>query len=300
MNINQKELNIKKLLQNYSIETTPNVYKKYGQFINLVPLDSSIYITYLPDENYLNIVDTAKKLTDEGFQVIPHLPSRRMKDKSDLESYIGRLSEESGCKKILVIGGEGKQKGEISSTLDVLKTDLLSKYQFKEVGLAGHPEGNPNVSAKELDQAIIDKNIFAKNADFKSYLVTQFFFEASSLETWEKKLDMLNNNLEIHAGIPGPATLKTLVSYATSCGIGNSIRFLSKQALNITKLATTRAPDKLIADLADYKMLKPSSRLAKLHFYAFGGIKKTSEWLNLISSSSLDINDNNEFEPIEK
>ena len=47
-------------------------------------------------------------------------------------------------------------------------------------------------------------------------------------------------------------------------------------------------------------MLQPSSKLAKLHFYAFGGIKKTSEWLNLISSSSLDINDNNEFEPIEK
>jgi hypothetical protein len=41
MNINQKELNIKKLLQSYSIETTPNVYKKYGQNINLVPLDSS-------------------------------------------------------------------------------------------------------------------------------------------------------------------------------------------------------------------------------------------------------------------
>tara|TARA_Y100000590_G_scaffold64213_1_gene68991 strand:- start:31 stop:933 length:903 start_codon:yes stop_codon:yes gene_type:complete len=300
MNINQKELNIKNLLKNYSIETTPNVYKKYGKFSELVPLKSSIYITYLPDENYLNIVDTAKKLIDEGYEVVPHLPSRRMKDISDLETYIGSLSEKSGCKKILVIGGEGKQKGEISSSLDVLKTDLLSKYQFKEVGLAGHPEGNPNVSEKELDQAIIDKNIFAKNADFKSYLVTQFFFESASLETWEKKLDMLNNNLEIHAGIPGPATLKTLVSYASSCGIGNSIRFLSKQVLNITKLATTRAPDKLIADLADYKKLKPSSRLAKLHFYAFGGIKKTSEWLNLISSSSLNINDNNEFKPIEK
>ena len=291
---------VRNFLNSYSIETTPNVYKKYGKFSELVPLKSSVYITYLPDENYLNIVDTAKKLINEGYEVVPHLPSRRMKDISDLETYIGSLSEKSGCKKILVIGGEGKQKGEISSSLDVLKTDLLSKYQFEEVGLAGHPEGNPNVSEKELDQAIIDKNIFAKNADFKSYLVTQFFFEAASLETWEKKLDKLNNNLDIHAGIPGPATLKTLVSYATSCGIGNSIRFLSKQALNITKLATTRAPDKLIADLADYKMLKPSSRLAKLHFYAFGGIKKTSEWLNLISSSSLDINDNNEFEPIEK
>ena len=46
----------------------------------------------------------------------------------------------------------------------------------------------------------------------------------------EQHLKSLKNNLEIHAGIPGPATLKTLLSYATSCGIGNSIRFLSKQA----------------------------------------------------------------------
>ena len=50
--------------------------------------------------------------------------------------------------------------------------------------------------------------------------------------------------------------LKRLVGYATSCGIGNSIRFLSKQAMNITKLAKTRTPDKLIADLADYKIIK--------------------------------------------
>ena len=300
MNINQKELNIKNILRDYSIETTPNVYNKYGQFSDLVPLNSLVYITYLPNENYTKIIDTAKNLKDEGYEVVPHLPSRRMKDKNDIENYIGGLSEKAGCKKILLIGGEGSQKGEISSSLEVLQTDLLSKYNFNEVGLAGHPEGNPNISEKELDNAIIEKNIFAKNADFKSYLVTQFFFEASSLKTWEKKLDKLNNKLEIHAGIPGPATLKTLVAYATSCGIGNSIRFLSKQALNITKLATTRAPDKLIADLADYKEFYPNSKLTKLHFYAFGGIKKTSQWLNLISNSPLNIKNNNEFEPIEK
>ena len=132
MNINQKEMNIKNLLKGYSLETTPNVYKKYSKFAGLVPLQSSVYITYLPDENSANIVDTAKKLTDEGYDVIPHLPSRRMKDKEDLENYIGKLSEISGCKKMLIIGGEGKQKGKISSSLDVLKTDLLSKYQYKD------------------------------------------------------------------------------------------------------------------------------------------------------------------------
>ena len=68
--------------------------------------------------------------------------------------------------------------------------------------------------------------------------------------------------------------------------------------MNITKLATNRTPDKLIADLADYKEDNPSSKLTKLHFYAFGGIKKTSEWLNNVNNSELEINDNNEFKPI--
>jgi len=299
MSLNQKQINIKNLLKNFSIETTPNVYDKYGNFSEFVPLKNSIYVTFLPDEDSQRVIETSKKLKNEGYDVIPHLPARTIKNNSELEKYIAGLSEIAGCNKILVIGGGGTQKGNISSSIDVLKTEFLSKYNFVEVGLAGHPEGNSDVSEKEMDKAIIEKNSFAKNSDFKTYLATQFFFEASSLENWEKKLNLLNNNLQIHAGIPGPATLKTLVGYATSCGIGNSIRFLSKQAINITKLATTRTPDKLIADLADYKESNPSSKLTKLHFYAFGGIKKTSEWLQSISNSNLEINKNNEFKPID-
>ena len=285
MSINQRELKIKKLLKNCSIETSPNVYEKYGKFSGLVPFNSAVYITYLPDETSSRVIYTAKKLTDEGFDVVPHLPARTIKDNAELESFIGNLSEIAGCNKILIIGGGGNQNGNINSSLDVLKTELLSKYQFTEVGLAGHPEGNPDITDKELDKAIIEKNEFVKNADFKAYLITQFFFEASSLENWEKKLVSLGNELEIHAGIPGPATLRTLIAYATSCGIGNSIRFLSKQAWNITKLATTRTPDELIIDLANYKQENPSSKLTKLHFYTFGGIKKTSSWLDDISDS---------------
>ncbi len=130
------------------------------------------------------------------------------------------------------------------------------------------------------------------------YFVTQFFFESEVFHSWDKHINSLGNKLEIHAGIPGPATLKTLISYAVSCGIGNSIHFLSKQVMNITKLATTKTPDKLIADLAVYKNDNPSSKLSKLHFYAFGGIKKTSEWLNLVNDFPLNINSDNEFEPI--
>ena len=300
MKINQKEINIKSLIKDFSIETTPYVYSKYGQFTEFLSEKNDVYVTYLPDEKSENVIETSKKINEEGLTAIPHLPARTIKDNSELEKYIGSLSEIAGCNKILVIGGGSIQTGNIASSMQVLKTDLLSKYNFVQVGLAGHPEGNPDISDKELDKAIIEKNMFAQNVDFKMYLATQFFFESSSFEKWESHLISLKNNLDIHAGIPGPATLKTLISFATSCGISNSIRFLSKQVLNISKLATSKTPDKLIVDLAEYKQMNPSSKLAKLHFYAFGGIKKTSSWLNLITNSSLDIKSNNEFEPIKK
>ena len=278
------------LLANCSIETTPNVYTKYGKFSDLVDKKSNIYVTYLPDEEMNKVIDTAKKLTVEGYSVIPHLPARTIANNDELEKFIKSLSEESGCSKILVIGGGGNQKGNITSSIEILETDLLSKYNFKEVGLAGHPEGNPDVKQIDLDKAIIEKNKFSKKTDFKMYLATQFFFEAKSLKEWEMHLQSLDNNLEIHAGIPGPATLKTLLSYATSCGIGNSIRFLSKQALNITKLATTRSPDKLIYDLASYQIENPETKFKKIHFYAFGGIKKTTDWLKTVNKHNLSYN----------
>ena len=295
--MSKETLNIvKKFLNSYSIETTPNVYAKYGGFSEFLSKDHDVYITYLPDENSNNVVNTAKKLREEGYEVIPHLPARTIVNLNELEKYLGDLANVSGCTKILIIGGGGNQAGNISSTMDVLQSDFLSKFNFKFVGVAGHPEGSPDISNDNLDLAIKEKNNFSKSVDFQMYIATQFFFEAKSLVDWEKHLNSLGNSLPIHAGIPGPASIKTLINYARSCGIGNSLRFISKQAFNLTKLATLSTPDKLIYDLANYIKTNQSTKLENIHFYAFGGMKKTADWLNQLDSSKLTYNKKNQFE----
>ena len=85
------------LIANCSIETTPNVYAKYGNFSDLVDREINIYVTYLPDEDMNKVIDTSKKLTLEGYSVIPHLPARTITNNDELEKYIKSLSEESGC-----------------------------------------------------------------------------------------------------------------------------------------------------------------------------------------------------------
>ena len=296
MHINQKEINIKRLANNYSIETAPIIYEKIGKLKKYLPHCNDVYITYLPNEDPEKIIYTSKKIILEGLNAIPHLPARTIKDYNMLEKYIGNLSEKAGCKNILVIGGGTNQVGNINSSLEVLQSDLLSKFNFEKVGLACHPEGHQNITKNDLDKVIIEKNNFSKNADFKLYFVTQFFFEAKSFELWEQHINELGNKLEIHAGIAGPATLKTLISFAKSCGVMNSLKFLSKQALNITKIAASKTPGKLIADLAEYKFVNPSSKLTKLHLYPFGGMKNTSQWMNTILDNHLKFKSNNEFE----
>ncbi len=289
-------VNLKKLVNNYTIETTPKNFEKISDLNNLLPKNTSVYITYLPNENYKNIIKTAKKIKDQGFEPIPHLPARTIENFSEVEKYLGMLSEVSGAKKILIIGGSGSQNGNISSSMEVLQTGLIDKFHFKEIGLAGHPEGSPDINNKELDKAIIDKNKFATNTQAKLYFVTQFFFEASSFIEWEKHLEELGNKIDIHAGLPGPANILTLINFAKSCGIKNSINFLSKQALKISKLASTKAPGKLIYELSKYKHSKTNSKLTKLHFYPFGGIKKTSRWIKALVDNEIRINKDNDIE----
>ena len=61
--MSKETLNIvKKFLNTYSIETTPNVYSKYGDFSEFLNKKHDIYITYLPDEEPNNVIDTAKSL----------------------------------------------------------------------------------------------------------------------------------------------------------------------------------------------------------------------------------------------
>ena len=51
----QKEISIKSLIKNFSIETTPSVYIKYGNFTKFLNHKNNVYVTFLPDEKYQRV-----------------------------------------------------------------------------------------------------------------------------------------------------------------------------------------------------------------------------------------------------
>ena len=53
---------------------------------------------------------------------------------------------------------------------------------------------------------------------------------------------------------------------------------MAKYGLSITKLLGTAGPDRLIEALAEG--LTPGHGDVRLHFYPFGGVGKTVDWIN--------------------
>jgi methylenetetrahydrofolate reductase (NADPH) len=134
------------------------------------------------------------------------------------------------------------------------------------------------------------KNAFAERTGADLYIVTQFCFEAAPVIAWDKRLRAGGNRLPIHIGIPGLATLKTLLGHAKACGIGPSMRFLTRQARNVTKLMTVSAPDRLVTDLAAYSASDPDCGIAGVHVYPLGGLRRSALWANAAADGQITMN----------
>jgi methylenetetrahydrofolate reductase (NADPH) len=108
-------------------------------------------------------------------------------------------------------------------------------------------------------------------------VVTQFGFDPEAFLAWLKKLRALGIETPVRIGIPGPAGIKTLLRFASRCGVGASTSVMKKYGISITNLLGSAGPDKLVDTFAA-KLCDEHGRV-RLHFYPFGGMVRTVEWI---------------------
>jgi len=270
---------IRDFIDGFSLETTPGSAAKIGDFREHVRLGDSVYITFLHGAEFNDTIHVATRLRREGFNPVPHICARSIPTKAFLEQGLKRLRGDAAVSQVLLIAGAVKTPlGDFSDTMQILETGLLDKYGITKIGIAGHPEGSPDIPDEAIKQALRWKNDFAQRSNAEFYLVTQFCFEPEPIIRWDKAIQAEGNRLPIHVGIPGLATVKTLLAHAKACGIGPSMRFISKQAMNVAKLLTVSAPDKLVVSLASYRATAAACGIRGVHMYPLGGLKKSADW----------------------
>ena len=263
-----------------SIEVAPKQAVESSDLPGLFPQGTSVYVTDIGTDSNETLVKAAGRLRDLGYEPVPHFASRRLTTKHALEERIKMMAEEAGVRNVLIIGGGlERQAGEFSSTMEVLETGYFDKYGINKIGIAGHPEGSPDFSEEVALQALRLKKAFAERSGAKLRIVTQFGFDAQKFISWADGLKSHGIDLPVHLGVAGPAKITTLIKFAAMCGVGNSISFLKKNALSLTTLATSHSPETVVGPIEEHVRTNVTTPIRQIHVFAFGGLKKTAEWL---------------------
>ena len=273
------------LLSGFTIELNPKVRHK----INTIPLEkkNNVYITYLPDATENDILETIEFVSKNNLTPITHLPARTMKNLDHVRQFLSQVRNRTDSKKILVIGGGGNQLGQITSSLEILNSGLLEENDFNEIGIAGHPEGSPDISQETIDNFLNDKFELTKTKGLNLELVTQFFFDAAPFINWCEELTKKKITIPVRVGFPGPASFKTLLNFGLMSGVGNSINFLKKNSSKVSDLLTKTSNDEMLISLAEFA--NKNSPLKSFHCFPFGGFEKTCLWLNELQNGEFTI-----------
>ncbi len=266
-------------LAGFSIELTPGEAARTAAFGDHLRPGTKVYITFVPGSDFDRVIATARRLRDHGMVPVPHLAARSTPNRRWLDDNLKRLAWEAGVDEVLVVGGGGARPvGDYQSTVELLQTGLFDTHGITRIGVAGHPEGSKDIGGADLAAALADKNALARRSDARFYILTQFCFQAAPVIAWDKAIRAAGNRLPIHVGLPGCATLKTLIRYAAICGVGASIGMLSSQARRISRLVKTATPDRLVLDLAHYQATDPDCGIQCAHFFPFGALERTATW----------------------
>ncbi len=288
--------NIQKFLNGFTAETTPGSAAKIADFREHLKPDTVVYITFLPGSDFSDTISVARRLRNEGFIPVPHFAARSIPNEKHFDDYLQKIVGEAGIDWVLCIAGAvDKPVGQYTSSMELLDSGLFDKHGIKRIGLAGHPEGSPDMTDESIMAAVKWKNRFSERSDAEMYLVTQFAFEAEPVIAWDRMLQAEGNQLPIHIGIPGLATLKTLLMHARACGIGNSIQFLIKQTRNVSRLMKVNTPDKLVVDLANYQANDPESGITGVHVYPLGGLRRSAKWSYAVANGDFTLDNKGGF-----
>jgi methylenetetrahydrofolate reductase (NADPH) len=200
------------------------------------------------------------RLANLGYHVVPHIAARSVPDRPRLTRAL-REFEAAGITEVFAIGGDAPQPaGPYAGALELMEDIAeLSGGRFA-IGVAGYPEGHPDLDAADLLDALRAK------AHLASSVVTQMCFSAQTIADYTALLRAQGLELPVWGGVSGRVPRARLVRLATKIGVGPSLRFLKRKGPLTRRLLAGGAysPDALVAELS-----APSVGLAGIHLFTF-------------------------------
>jgi methylenetetrahydrofolate reductase (NADPH) len=235
-----------------------------------VPTEVKVTVTTSPKKGLEPTLELAERLTGHGYDVVPHLAARHVRDRSHLAEIVVRMA---GANDVLVMAGDAEvPAGEFDGSLPLLRALADLGNPFRDVGITGYPESHAFIS----DEATI-RSMFAKE-EFATYIVSQICFDPQVTAGWIGAVWERGTHLPIHIGLPGPVPRTKLLRVSAKIGVGDSRRFLRTHAGWLRRTLTGDFdPDPLVHGL-EKSLGYRRPNVGGFHIFTFNDLKGTERW----------------------
>ncbi|WP_151526726.1 methylenetetrahydrofolate reductase [Serinicoccus kebangsaanensis] len=206
-----------------------------------------------------------------AYHVVPHVAAR-MVERAALPDLVARLKQ-AGVSEIFVPGGDAEPTdATFGNALDLLIELQELGSPFAGVGITGYPESHPGIDDDVIVQSMWDKRRYA------TAVVSNMTFDDEVVGQWLERVRRRGVELPVWVGVPGPVDAGKLLRMASTIGVGDSMRFLSKQRSVFTRMflpgfSTTQFAHRVAALAATERL-----GIAGLHLYTFNQVARTEAW----------------------
>jgi len=277
------------LMAGFSLEATRPSEADIAALSVLAPA-TRVYVSAVPNRPATESVEAAIRLRRAGFEPVPHIAARNFATADALDDVLARLNGEAGVQHVLVIGGDRSEFGPFRRAIDVIDSGVLRRHGIRGVGIAGYPDGHPQIATDELDRALADKVAAAEASGLAVETVTQFCFDARAILGYIARFRAAGFAHPLRIGLAGPTSLGALMRYASRCGVRSSAQALVQRAGLVRQMFATTAPDDIVRVLAE---AAPAN--ASLHFFSFGGLPASARWARAVADGHIEITGNEGF-----
>jgi methylenetetrahydrofolate reductase (NADH) len=239
----------------------------------LLPPGATVSVTASPTKGLEATVGLASKLQLAGFEVVPHLSARMVRDRAHLCDLLGVL-DDGGVTRAFVVGGDEKEPGAYVDGLALLRELAEVGHPFRQIGIPAYPQGHAFIPDGPLLEALRAK------AEFAQYMTTQLCFDPVAISTWLAARRAEGLTLPVHVGVPGVAEPQKLLALAARIGVADTHRFLAKNVRFVARLVRSGGfyrPDALLEGIAP-TLADPDANVTGFHLYLFNAVDATENW----------------------
>ena len=238
-----------------------------------VPPGMTVTVTASPAKGLDATLDLTEVLTGRGYQVVPHLSARLVRDDAHLADIAARLIA-CGVDDVFVPAGDADPPaGRFESALSLLEQLAEMGNPFARTGITGYPETHPRIDDDVTVQAMWDKRRLA------SYIVSNLCFDPATVRRWIRRIRARGVTLPLYVGMAGPVERARLLRMAAKAGASESARFLAGHVEWFLRFGAPGGyrPERLLTRLAP-AVTAPGSGVAGLHLFTFNQVQQTEEW----------------------